>query len=135
MGDKRAIQSVMKAIAAGEVVAVVRGHHLGLHWIGVGVLQSQEIMLRGQQCRVVSPQQLLAFWQTYVPFADLAKATSTKSSSLATTLTGLDVVEARLLPNGKKEAVSFEWPTSEGWRPLVRELDVPSPLRNRLANH
>jgi len=140
MGDKSAIQSVMKAIVAGEVVAVARGRHLGgvtflrsdvarffgtpllesgmsiqqlakstgwkwesvSHWIRVGLLQSHEIMLRGQPCRVVSPQQLLVFRQTYVPLADLAKAMGTKSSSLATTLIGVEIVGALLLPNGYK---------------------------------
>ncbi|MCA8082059.1 hypothetical protein LGM61_40990, partial [Burkholderia cepacia] len=132
--------TVMKAIVAGEVVAVARGRQLGQmsflcsdvsryfgtpllesgmsiqqlakstgwkwesisNWISVGVLQSHEIMLRGQPCRVVSPQQLLAFRQTYVPLADLAKAMGTKSSSLVTTLTGVDIVGARLLPNGSR---------------------------------
>ncbi|MBB5417067.1 TniQ family protein [Paraburkholderia atlantica] len=140
MGDKSAIQSVMKAIVAGELVAVARGRHLGdmaflradvsrffgtpllesgmsiqqlakstgwkwesvSHWISAGLLQSHEIMLRGQPCRVVSPQQLLVFRQTYVPLADLAKAMGTKSSSLATTLIGVDIVGALLLPNGYK---------------------------------
>lgn len=140
MGDRAAIQSVMKAIVAGEVVAVARGRQLGqmsflcsdvsryfgtpllesgmsiqqlakstgwkwesiAHWTKVGLLESQEIMLRGQPCRVVSPQQLLAFRQTYVPLADLAKAMGTKSSSLATTLAGVEIVGARLLPNGFK---------------------------------
>ncbi|RQS61245.1 hypothetical protein DID96_33435 [Burkholderia sp. Bp8963] len=140
MGDRAAIQSLMKAIVAGAVVAVVRGHHLGQmsflrsdvakyfgtplleagmsiqqlakstgwkwesisHWISVGLLQSHEIVLRGQPCRVVSPQQLLVFRQTYVPLADLARAMGTRSSALATTLTGLEIVGARLLPNGTK---------------------------------
>ncbi|MFL9950148.1 TniQ family protein [Paraburkholderia agricolaris] len=140
MGDKRAIQTVMKAIAAGRMVAVARGRHLGqmgflrsdvsgyfgtpllesgmsvqqlakstgwkwesiAHWINVGLLESQEIMLRGQPCRVVSPQHLLAFRQTYVPLADLAKAMGTRSSSLSTTLTGVDIVGALLLPNGSR---------------------------------
>ncbi|MFL9910343.1 hypothetical protein [Paraburkholderia sp. RL17-337-BIB-A] len=140
MGDKRAILSVMKAIAAGEFIAVVRGHYLGQvaflrsnvsryfgtpllesgmsiqqlakstgwkwesisHWISVGLQESHEIMLRGQQCRVVSPQHLLAFRRIYVLLADLANAMGTRSSSLATTLTGLDIVGARLLPNGSK---------------------------------
>ncbi|MFT4063329.1 TniQ family protein [Paraburkholderia sp.] len=140
MGDKSAIQSVMKAIVAGELVAVARGRHLGdmaflradvsrffgtpllesgmslqqlakstgwkwesvSHWISAGLLQSHEIMLRGQPCRVISPQQLLVFRQTYVPLADLAKAMGTKSSSLAVTLAGVDIVGALLLPNGYK---------------------------------
>lgn len=140
MGDKAAIQSLMKAIVAGEVIPVARGHHLGqmsflrsdvskyfgtpllesgmsiqqlakstgwkwesiANWVEIGLLESQQIMLRGQPCRVVSPEQLLLFRQTYVPLADLAKAMGTKSSALATTLTGLDIVGAQLLPNGTK---------------------------------
>lgn len=140
MGDKGAIQSVIRAIAAGKVVAVVRSRHLGqmgflrsdiseyfgtpllesgmsiqqlarttgwkwesiANWVEIGLLESQQIVLRGQPCRVVSPEQLLAFRQTYVPLADLAKAMGTKSSALATTLTGLEIVGARLLPNGSK---------------------------------
>jgi hypothetical protein len=72
------------------------------NWIRVGVLQSHEITLRGQPCRVISPQQLLAFRQTYIPLADLARAMHTKSSSLAITLDGLEIVAAQLLPNGNK---------------------------------
>lgn len=140
MGDKQAIQSVMKAIAAGHVVAVVRGHHLGqmgflradiaeyfgtpvlesglsiqqlakftgwkwesiAHWISLGLLESQQIILRGQQCRVVLPQHLLLFRQTYVPLADLARAMGTKSSSLSRQLTGLEIIGAKVLPNGLK---------------------------------
>lgn len=138
MGDKQAIRSVMQAIAAGEVAAVVPSQHLGqigfhrshiakyfgtpvlesglsiqqlakftswkwesiAHWISLGLLGSQEIVLRGQQCRVVLPEHLLLFRQTYVPLADLARAMGTKPSSLLSQLTGLQVTGAKTLPNG-----------------------------------
>jgi hypothetical protein len=138
MGDKHAIQAVMQAAAAGALVAVVRGRHLGqmgflrsevapyfgtpvleagmsmqqlakftgwkwesiAHWVSLGLLESQKIMLRGQPCQVVSPQQLLVFRQTYVPLADLAKAMGTRPSALAELLAGVEIVGAKPLPNG-----------------------------------
>lgn len=138
MGDKQAIQAVMRAAAAGQLVAVVRGRHLGqmgflraevapyfgtpvleagmsvqqlakftgwkwesiAHWVSLGLLESQKIMLRGQYCQVVSPQQLLRFRQTYVPLADLARAMGTRPAVLAELLTGMEIVGAKPLPNG-----------------------------------
>ena len=52
--------------------AVVQGERLECesiaHWIDEGLLESHEIVLRGQPCRVVMPEQLLAFsrapWKT-----------------------------------------------------------------------
>jgi hypothetical protein len=138
MGDRQAIQSLMQAIAEGEVKAVVRGRTLGdmafrradvtpyfgtplleagmsiqalakmtgwkwesiSYWIEQGLLESESIVLRGQPCRVVLPQQLLAFRQTYVPLADLARSMDSKSSALSRLLPGIELVGARPLPDG-----------------------------------
>lgn len=138
MGDKQAIQSVMRAAAVGDLKAMKKGHHLGgvsfsrsevmeyfgtpvleagmsiqqlakfsgwkwesiSNWLDLGLLESQQIILRGQPCRVISPQQLLTFHQTYVPLADLAKAMGTRSSSLLDKLSGLELIGAKILPNG-----------------------------------
>lgn len=70
------------------------------HWIDHGLLDSQSILLRGQPCRVVLPHQLLAFRQTYVPLADLARGMGTKSSALSRLLTGIELVGAQQLPGG-----------------------------------
>jgi hypothetical protein len=70
------------------------------HWIDQGLLDSQSIALRGQPCRVVLPHQLLAFRQTYVPLADLARGMGTKSSALSRLLLGIELVGARQLPAG-----------------------------------
>ncbi len=140
MGDKRAIQNVMRAVVDGKLVAVKRGRHLGdmgflktdvaqyfgtpileagmsvqqlaeatgwkwetiSHWIGLGLLESTPIILRGQPCTVISSHQLLKFRQTYLPLADLANAMGTKSSALADKLSGIDVIGAKPLPNGRK---------------------------------
>lgn len=70
------------------------------YWIDEGLLQSQSILLRGQPCRVVMPEHLLAFRQHYLPLADLAKAMGTRSSSLVDRLIGLKVIGAKPLPGG-----------------------------------
>jgi len=70
------------------------------HWIDEGLLESQSIVLRGQACRVVLPHQLLAFRQTYVPLADLARGMGTKSSALSRLLSGIELVGAQQLPGG-----------------------------------
>ncbi|TXC88062.1 TniQ family protein [Paraburkholderia azotifigens] len=70
------------------------------HWIGEGLLESESIQLRGQPCRVVLPNQLLSFRQTYVPLADLARAMGTKSSALSRLLPGIELVGAQRLPDG-----------------------------------
>jgi hypothetical protein len=72
------------------------------HWMSIGVLESQDILLRGQRCRVVSSEELLSFRRTYMPLADLAKAMGTKSSALAEMLPTLEVIGAKPLPNGSK---------------------------------
>ena len=70
------------------------------HWIGEGLLEAESIMLRGCPCRVVLPHQLLAFRQTYVPLADLARGMGTKSSALTKLLAGIELVGAKQLPSG-----------------------------------
>ncbi|MCZ2900949.1 TniQ family protein [Burkholderia thailandensis] len=70
------------------------------HWIDEGLLDSQSIVLRGQPCRVVLPHQLLAFRETYVPLADLARSMGTKSSALSRLLPGIELVGAQQLSGG-----------------------------------
>ena len=140
MGDKQAIQTLMRAAANGDLTPVTRGRHVGqmgylrsdvaryfgtplleagmsmqqlakatgwkwesiAHWMHVGLLESQDILLRGQRCRVVSPEQLLLFRRTYVPLADLARAMDTRSSALVDVMSGVEIVGAKLLPSGAK---------------------------------
>ena len=70
------------------------------HWINQQLLEAEQIQLRGQPCRVITPEQLLRFRQTYMPLADLAKAMGTRSSSLIDKLADVDLVGAQHLPNG-----------------------------------
>lgn len=70
------------------------------HWIQQQLLEAEQIQLRGQPCRIVLPEQLLRFRQTYMPLADLAKAMGTRSSSLIDKLADVDLVGAKQLPNG-----------------------------------
>ncbi|WP_143705166.1 hypothetical protein [Pollutimonas nitritireducens] len=71
------------------------------HWINAGLMQTVEVKLPGQQRDVILPEQLLAFRQTYVPLADLAKALNTKASALARNLgDAVEVIGALTLPNG-----------------------------------
>jgi hypothetical protein len=72
------------------------------HWIDLGLLEAQSIELRGQPCRVVLPEHLLAFRQRFLPLADLAKAMGTRSSSLLDRLNGVQVIGAKPLPSGVK---------------------------------
>ncbi len=140
MGDKRAIEALMQAIASGELKATQRAKTLGdmafrlsevkryfgtpvleagmsiqqlakatgwkwesiANWMDEGLLGCETIELRGQPCRVVLPQQLLAFRQSYIPLADLARAMGKKASALAQLLTGVELVGAKTLPNGSQ---------------------------------
>lgn len=70
------------------------------HWMEQGLLDSGAIRLRGQPCRVVTPEHLLRFRQTYIPLADLARALGTTSTALTTQLPGVDIVGAKPLPSG-----------------------------------
>lgn len=72
------------------------------HWIDLGLLESTEVVLRGQPCRVVMPTQLLQFCRTYVPLADLARQLGSKSSALMERLSGIEVFGALELPNGQR---------------------------------
>lgn len=138
MGEKQAIESLMKAIANGDVKAVTRGKALGemafrmsdvrqyfgvplleagmslqhlakatgwkwesiSHWVTEGLLGSELILRRGQPCRIVLPQHLLAFRQSYIPLADLARAMGTKASALSRLLHGIKLIGAKQLPDG-----------------------------------
>jgi hypothetical protein len=72
------------------------------HWIDLGLLQSTTIQLRGQPCRVVSPQALVEFSRTYVPLADLAKQLGSKSSAVAERLSDLELLGAKPLADGQR---------------------------------
>lgn len=72
------------------------------HWMQSGLLESQSIVLRGQPCRVVMPDQLLKFSQSFIPLADLAKALNSKSSVIAERLGSIEVIGAKPLPNGQQ---------------------------------
>jgi len=138
VGDKRAIQSVLRAIHGGELCAVAGGERIGSyrfkvsevkryfgrpvleaglsvnqlakltgwkwetvrHWIDEGLLESHEILLRGQLCRVVMPEQLLAFSQTYVPLTTLAHALDSRSSALLERLGEIRLLGGKPLPSG-----------------------------------
>jgi hypothetical protein len=138
LGDKQAIESLMKAIADGDVKAIRRARVLGemsflmadvsqhfgtplleagmsihqlskatgwkwesiSHWMDEGLLACEAIQLRGQPCRVVLPHQVLAFGQSYIPLADLARAMDKKASALSHWLPGIELVGAKRLPDG-----------------------------------
>lgn len=138
MGEKQAIESLMKAIANGKVKAITHARTLGemsflrsdvsqyfgaplleagmsiqqlakatgwkwesiSHWMDEGLLESESIQRRGQPCRVVLPHQLLAFRQSYIPLADLARAMDKKASALSRLLSGIELVGAKPLPDG-----------------------------------
>ncbi|RQT02706.1 TniQ family protein [Burkholderia contaminans] len=138
MGDQRAIESLMQAIAGGNVNAIKHAPTLGemsfttadasryfgtplleagmsiqqlaqatgwkwesiQHWMDEGLLASESIQRRGQPCHVVLPHQLLAFRQTFVPLADLARAMGTTSSALSRLLPRVELVGAKRLPDG-----------------------------------
>lgn len=72
------------------------------HWIDEGLLQSQSILLRGQPCRVVMPEHLLAFRRQYLPLADLAHSMDTRPSYLVEQLRGIELFGAKPLPNGQR---------------------------------
>jgi hypothetical protein len=138
MGEKHAIESLMKAIANGDVKAVALAGTLGemsfrrsdvsqyfgaplleagmsiqqlakatgwkwesiAHWIDEGLLASELIERRGQPCRVVLPHQLVAFRQSYIPLADLARAMNKKASALSRSLPDIKLVGTKQLPDG-----------------------------------
>lgn len=169
MGEKQAIESLMKAIANGDVTAVARARTLGemvflmsdvstyfgtplleagmsiqqlaratgwkwesiSHWINEGLLASETIQRRGQQCRVVSPQQLLAFRQSYIPLADLGRAMDKKASALSRLLPGVKLVGAQQLPDGASRGALIRI-ADLGWLAVLgaragEDLFVPAP--------
>jgi hypothetical protein len=65
------------------------------------MLESDDIVLRGQPCRVVMPNQLLDFCRTYIPLADLAREVASKSSAMPDRLQDIEVVGSQLLPSGQ----------------------------------
>lgn len=143
MGEKQAIESLMRAISEGNVKPASRARTLGevsflrtdvsryfgtplleagmsiqelakatgwkwesiSHWMDEGLLVSESIQRRGQRCRVVLPHQLLAFRQSYIPLADLARGMGTKSSALLKLLSGVELVGAQQLPSGAVRGV------------------------------
>lgn len=169
MGEKQAIESLMKAIANGDVKAVVRAQTLGemtffrsdvssyfgtplleagmsiqqlakatgwkwesiSHWINEGLLASETIQRRGQLCRVVSPHQLLAFRQSYIPLADLGRAMDKKASALSCLLPGVKLVGAQQLPDGASRGALIRI-AELGWLAVLgaragEDLFVPAP--------
>jgi hypothetical protein len=72
------------------------------HWIELGLLESTSIVLRGQACKVVSPEQLLKFTRTYIPLSDLASGIDSRPSFLIESLDGLEVLGGKPLPNGSQ---------------------------------
>lgn len=69
------------------------------HWIEQGLLESETISLRGQPCRVVTPDHLLRFTQQFIPLADLARNVGSKSSVLMDQL-DVELLGGKPLPNG-----------------------------------
>lgn len=70
------------------------------HWLDEGLLECESVNLRGQRCRVVTPEQLLRFTRTYMPLSDVAKALGSRSGAMATKLRATTLVGAKLLPKG-----------------------------------
>jgi hypothetical protein len=169
MGEKQAIESLMKAIANGDVKAVMRARTLGemaflrsdvsmyfgaplleagmsiqqlskatgwkwesiSHWIDEGLLASESIQRRGQHCRVVLPHQLLAFRQSYIPLADLARAMEKKASALSRSLPGITLIGAQQLSDGAMRGALIRI-ADLGWLAILgaragEDLFVPAP--------
>lgn len=70
------------------------------NWIHEGLLDSMPAVLRGQPCRVVMPEHLVKFNQTYVPLSCLAHAMESRSSELLERLGSIKVVGGKRLPSG-----------------------------------
>lgn len=70
------------------------------HWIDVGLLEAEHAVLRGQACRVVTPQHLINFTNTYVPLSALAHSLDTRSSDLLERLGGIEVFGGKPLQSG-----------------------------------
>ncbi len=72
------------------------------YWIEQGLLKCDEIELRGQRTKVISPEQLLGFMRTYVPLSDLARELNTRPSVLSDKLAGVEIVGAKTDTSGAK---------------------------------
>jgi len=72
------------------------------HWIDQGLLESVPAVLRGQSCRVVLPEHLIRFSQTFVPLASLAHSLNARSSQLLDRLGDIEVLGAKALPGGAR---------------------------------
>lgn len=88
---------VLEAGLTIERLAELTGWHYESisHWIAVGLLGCREIVLRGQKCKVILPEQLVAFMRAYVPLADAAKAAGTTASGLSRRMSSLQVIGAK----------------------------------------
>lgn len=72
------------------------------HWIDQGLLESVPAVLRGQPCRVVMPEHLIKFSQTYVPLASLARSLNARSSQLLDRLGNIEMLGGKALPGGAR---------------------------------
>jgi len=72
------------------------------HWMKEGLLSSNDVIVRGQHCRVVMPAQLLEFQRKYIPLADLAKSIGSKSSILTLRNPDIEVLGSLTLPCGQR---------------------------------
>ncbi len=72
------------------------------HWIDQGLLESVHAVLRGQPCRVILPEHLIRFSQTFVPLASLAHSLNARSSQVLDRLGDIEMVGAKALPSGAR---------------------------------
>jgi hypothetical protein len=72
------------------------------HWIDEGLLKSNLINLRGQDCKVVLPEHVVEFSRQYMPLTDLAKLLDTTASAVARRFKALPVIGAKPLPDGQR---------------------------------
>ena len=77
-------------------------HESIAHWIAEGLLQAHAVSVRGQPCRVVTPEQLLAFTRKYIPLSDVAQAVGRRPSNIIRRLNGLEVYGAKAEPGGAR---------------------------------
>lgn len=77
-------------------------HESIAHWIAEGLLQAHAVSVRGQPCRVVTPEQLLAFRRKYIPLSDVAQAVGRRPSNIIRRLNGLEVYGAKAEPKGAR---------------------------------
>ncbi|MBD2222562.1 TniQ family protein [Calothrix sp. FACHB-1219] len=70
------------------------------HWVNEGLLESVPGVLRGQPCRVVMPEHLVRFSQTYVTLSSLAHSIGARPSELLERLGSVKVFGGKPLPSG-----------------------------------